>query len=449
MKHRTNLILCAALALVIPRAFAATVNVLPGQSIQAAVNAATAGDQIIIAGGAYAENLIINKNLDFRREAGTAVHLSGNVTFSGITGAFVFAHFRVGSDNTKSLTINNCQNVFLEDVNASGGGGLSTTGSKVYAYDCSFGNAVFNSSNWTLQECVISGDVTSNGSDTKVLRCTINGSLSHNTTGAYTCTVFQSTIADDLTTAAKRSWIGYNNLRNILISGSAEESEIVGNTIVSGPKGVQVNAASLVATVRNNTIADCSDAMYVSAGTKVSVHNNMFIDNQEGIRVLEAAGEIEVIGNVFSDSRPAVTAPFEAGGCYYNYLVGPSSISSAFVGGVVESNNYLGNPSSSNGWNPAKFVKQSYYYSYTSSDDYHLAGQSPLKNAGSPLPEFKNHDGTRQDIGLYGGHHYDPQGTTADRPVILSAELSPKRIYNGGTTTIKIKSRAVVSTPKQ
>jgi hypothetical protein len=447
MKHRTNVIICAVLALVSPRVFAATTNVLPGQSIQAAVNAATAGDQIIIAGGAYAENLTINKNLDFRREAGTAVHLSGNVTFSGITGAFVFAHFRVGSDNTKSLAINNCQNVFLEDVNASGGGGLSTTGSKVYAYDCSFGNAVFNSSNWTLQECVISGDVTSNSSDTKVLRCTINGNLAHNTTGTYTCTVFQSTIAYDLTTAAKRSWIGYNKLRKILISGSAEEAEVVGNTIVYG--GVRVNAASLVATVRNNTIADCSDAMYVSAGTKVSVHNNIFVEYNTGIEVLVAAGEIEVIGNVFRDSSAAVRAPFEAGGCYYNYLVGPSSLSGAFKGGVVQSNNYLGINSNSNDYNPAKFTWLKYSTSFDSDDDYHLAGQSPLKNAGSPLPEFKNHDGTRQDIGLYGGHHYDPQGTTADRPVILSAELTPKRIYNGGTTTIKIKSRAVVSTPKQ
>ena len=273
MKHRTNVIICAALALVIPRVFAATVNVLPGQSIQAAVNAATAGDQIIIAGGAYAEDLTINKNLDFRREAGTTVHMSGNVTFSGITGAFVFAHFRVGSDATKSLTINNCENVFLEDVNASGGGGLSTTGSKVYAYDCSFGNAVFNNSSWTLQECVISGDVSSNSSDTKVLRCTINGSLFHNTTGTHTCTVFQSTIPNGLTTiVAKRSWIGYNKLKKILISGGAEEAEIVGNTIVTGYSGmgVQVNAASLVANVRNNLIANCSQGLYVNAGTKVN-----------------------------------------------------------------------------------------------------------------------------------------------------------------------------------
>jgi hypothetical protein len=445
MEHRTNVIICAALALVIPRVFAATVNVLPGQSIQAAVNAATAGDQLIIAGGAYADDLTINKNLDFRREAGTAVHMSGNVTFSGITGAFVFAHFRVGSDATKSLTINNCPNVFLEDVNASGGGGLSTTGSKVYAYDCSFGNAVFNNTIWTLQECVISGDVTSNSSDTKVLRCTINGSLSHNTTGTHTCTVFQSTIADDLTTVAKRSWIGYNKLKRISISGGAEEAEIVGNTIVGGSQGVQVNAASLVATVRNNIIAECTDCLYVNAGTKVSVHNNMFTEYSDGIEVLEAAGEIEVIGNVFSDSSSAVKAPFEAGGCYYNYLIGPSSLSNAFVGGVVESNNYLVSGSS----NPAKFAQDSSWYYYHTDDDYHLAGQSPLRNAGSPLSEFKNHDGTRQDIGLYGGHHYDPQGTTAGRPVILSAELSPKRIYNGGTTTIKIKSRAVVSTPKQ
>jgi hypothetical protein len=457
--------MCAVLALVSPRVFAATINVLPGQSIQAAVNAATAGDQLIIAAGAYTEDLTINKNLDFRREAGTTVHMSGNVTFSGITGAFVFAHFRVGSDATKSLTIINCQNVFLEDVNASGGGGLSTTGSTVYAYDCSFGNAIFTTSNWTLQECVISGDVTSNSSDTKVLRCTINGNLAHNTTGTHTCTVFQSTISTtagtSLTTVAKRSWIGYNTMKSLVISGDAEEAEVVGNLIDKGndPSNhgyiVEVDAASLVATVRNNVMRNnyfsatgLYHGLYVRRGTKIRIHNNVFHSIRgNAVEVHADTGAVEIIGNFFARIQYgyAVNAPFEVGGCYYNWVYDRYGYMSNphYAGGVASSDNLEGDPKF------VTFPSSNNTLPTTANTDYHLQGTSPLKNAGSPLPEFKDHDGTRHDIGLYGGHHYDPEGTTADRPVILSAELAPKRIYNGGTTTIKIKSRAVVSTPKQ
>ncbi len=452
MKKPILRISVALTALLPSIAFSVTHNVLPDQSIQSVVNAASAGDQIIIAGGSYSEDLTINKNLDFRREAGTSVHLSGNVTFSGITGTFVFAHFRVGSDDTKSLTITNCDNVFLEDVNASGGGGLNSSGSKVYAYDCSFGSATFSNSNWTMQECQITGNVSSSNSNTKILRCTLNGDLNHQTGQNFTCTVFQSTVQGDISTVAKRSWFGYNDLQAISISGSAEEAEIVGNSFILGSPydKITVNAPSLVIYVRNNLIVE-DDGLLVQAGTKIRVHNNIFFDLRKGIEVLPAAGEIEVIGNVFMDIDSAVTAPFEAGGCQYNFIADSSSalVSYYFVGGVVQSDNLIEKPSSQNGWNPAKFANLTSSNRYNANDNFELSGNSPLKNAGSPQPEFKNHGGTRQDIGLYGGHHYDREGKTTDKPVILSAEVSPNRIYNGGSGTIKIKSRAAVSTPKQ
>ena len=89
--------LLSALALVSPRVFAVTTTVLPGESIQAAIDAATAGDLLIITGGTYVGSITIDKNLDFRREAGATVHVTGNVTLSGITGAFTFANFRFGT----------------------------------------------------------------------------------------------------------------------------------------------------------------------------------------------------------------------------------------------------------------------------------------------------------------------------------------------------------------
>jgi hypothetical protein len=462
--------LCAVLALASPRAFAATITVLPGDNIQAAIDAADAGDLLIIKGGAYTGSITIDKNLDFRREAGTTVHITGNVTLSGITGEFVFAHFRVGSDNNKNLTVTNCDNVFLEDVNATTGGGLSVTNSKVrgehcyfsaggtvtgstefYLYDCSFGgSATFNTSNWTMQECVITGNVTSNSSDTKVLRCNVTGSLAHNQTLDTNCTVFQSTIGERLNTKAKRSWIGYNTIRYILIDGSAEEAEIVGNDIDrrdSQGYCIQLESANLVATIRNNVIrrnraGGRRSGIYVRRGSKIRIHNNVLHRIYgHGIEVYGDTNEAEIIGNFFAYiDYKAVEASFEGVTCDHNWVYNRGQIDNPrYGGGVAATNHQEGDP---------KFVAYN-DDAIDANNDYNLQGASPLKNTGSPLPEFKNHDGTRQDIGLYGGHHYDANGTTSSKPVVLSADLAPIRIQKGVTSIVKVKSRAVVSTPKQ
>ena len=68
---------------------------------------------------------------------------------------------------------------------------------------------------------------------------------------------------------------------------------------------------------------------------------------------------------------------------------------------------------------------------------------------GPPEPRFNDHDGSRNDIGKNGGHAYDSNGTTASRPVILSAQLAPMTIQQGVIGTVKIKTRAAVSTPRQ
>jgi len=78
-----------------------------------------------------------------------------------------------------------------------------------------------------------------------------------------------------------------------------------------------------------------------------------------------------------------------------------------------------------------------------------LAAGSPCIDAGPPEVEFKDHNATRNDMGVYGGHLYDPDGKTASRPVVLSGKLAPMRIQKGVTGTVIIRSRAAVSTPKQ
>jgi hypothetical protein len=79
-------------------------------------------------------------------------------------------------------------------------------------------------------------------------------------------------------------------------------------------------------------------------------------------------------------------------------------------------------------------------------NDWRLTANSILKNKGPTGVEYKDHDGSRNDVGLHGGHLHDPNGTTSDKPVVLSADQSALRITKGGDP-ILIKARAAVSTP--
>ena len=57
-------------------------------------------------------------------------------------------------------------------------------------------------------------------------------------------------------------------------------------------------------------------------------------------------------------------------------------------------------------------------------------------------------DNSRNDVGFRGGHRYDANGWNATKPVVLSADQSHFRLFQGGSTTPSIiNARAAVSTP--
>jgi len=416
MKTKISILLCAVLSLASPGLYAATHIVLPGESIQAAITSASPGDQIIIKGGIYTgENPTIDKNLDIRREQNATVNIAGNVTFSGLTQLQSFAHFNVT-------------------------GNLTVTNSKVYLYDCNAtGNLTSTGSEWTLQECNVTGNITSTGSTSKFMRSYLTGNFTHDT-NTTDCTVFQSTIREKLTTQAQRSWIGYNTIRYILVSTG--HAEIIGNVIdgrVGNLIGLKLIGANTTANIRNNEIFNGQKSMNSTTNTLVGVWvadsidaaivNNYIHDwsgphsyngstnSFLGIYVQDPAGEVTVLGNKIEDCLRIST---NQGGT----IQAPSD-------GVIFMHNWYNNALSGG------IVG---LLNVTSGDGVDL---------GPPEPRFNDHDGSRNDIGKNGGHAYDSNGTTASRPVILSAQLAPMTIQKGVIGTVKIKTRAVVSTPRQ
>jgi hypothetical protein len=86
---------------------------------------------------------------------------------------------------------------------------------------------------------------------------------------------------------------------------------------------------------------------------------------------------------------------------------------------------------------------------YARAGNYALKSDSMLKDKGPADPQFNDHDGSRNDIGQYGGHAYDVNGTTSVNPVVLSGTQNIFRMRVGETSPIQIKARAAVATPAQ
>jgi nitrous oxidase accessory protein NosD len=92
---------------------AASFVVSPGQSIQSAINNATAGDNITIQTGNYNENLTISKGLDIRG-AGGAVLVTGNLTITSVTLPIYISDISLGKSGASGITVAGSSNVRLD-----------------------------------------------------------------------------------------------------------------------------------------------------------------------------------------------------------------------------------------------------------------------------------------------------------------------------------------------
>ena len=77
--------------------------------------------------------------------------------------------------------------------------------------------------------------------------------------------------------------------------------------------------------------------------------------------------------------------------------------------------------------------------------DYRLADGSKCLNTGPSEPWFMDRDGTVNDMGLFGGPRYDPDGFTTDNPVVLFSEQEPLQFFKGKTETINISAQGIVA----
>ena len=387
MKHS---ILTFFLSLTLGTSFAhgAVIMVSPGQTVQTAVDAASSGDEIFLPGGVFAEDVVVNGKKLSLRSFGTTTEVR-SISFINAPGRSTL------------------QNLQLSDLNA--------TNSDLF-----------------VKKATISNNVHIEGGKFQIL---------------------QSIITEKLTCKASVSHILYNDIRYAEIEGN---STITGNHF-NGREligiGIDLNGSQTHAEIRNNRIhdyhtistIDLNDSLIgirVRNNAKANIINNLIYDcfddhsggNEKRVGMgvyVESSPQTNIIGNILygcwvrdgTGSNPGhrlIWAPASGTIIEYNFFWKSTHHHSPDLvgGGVVALNCIQTTDPKLN-------------------TDGTLKTNSPAINAGPPDPRFNDLDGSRNDIGMYGGHNFIPDGRTTNKPIVLGLDAAPTFVPIGGTITIE------------
>ena len=438
-----NSILTLFLSLILATTLAHGVTrmVVQGQSIQNAIDASVSGDLILVGEGVYPEELVVNgKVLEIRGQGVNRPRAQG-LSLQNISGTTRIINLRFNDISTNKILIGDCSQVFLTDVD----------GSEVNATRSSI----------QLKNSTLSQNLLLNQGNLKLLKSTVTKNVevasSTDQSGNSTqCIVLQSTIGEKLTSRAANSLVGYNLIRHGYFEGNAH---IVGNEF-DGRKiysiGIDIhgnyssarisnnhiynyhsNSASNLqnkfigiridqgakAYILNNTIHGCFQGD--NRGTKKNVGIGIFITNN-------AKPGSSIMGNLIyncydktnnkTGGNRLVYAPKSVNLSFNNLFRDVDSVHPSIVGGGVSNLNSLN-------LHP-KFTD-------SPNGDYSLASDSPCIDAGPPDPQYNDRDGSRNDIGMFGGHNFIPDGRSTDKPIVLGLDVAPIAVPTGGTVTIE------------
>ncbi len=329
------LLLCSAsLASLLPLNAASWV-ISPGQSLQAAIDAAADGDNITIQSGGYDESITITKGLDIRGVG--VVSVTGTLTITDTTLPVYLADLNFGKTGATGITITGAdQDIRMDRCTLALKGDFSMTGGEFYGYKNDFTDDVaFDSSDWTFQRSTVAGDVTVTGDSTS--KFIGSGALNFSHIGGE-CTIFQSdvtiTTVVDVRPESAKSWIAYSTLCYTEVFGS---SEIVGNHILLN----QAQQLQWPGGGFNNreTSLDTTMMEITNSGGAITIRNNLFkylptikydysfrnstivdadVDFYErmGLHVMNGSGLTQIFNNTFVDYADyAITVDTSPGIC--------------------------------------------------------------------------------------------------------------------------------------
>jgi len=315
-------------------------------SIQAAVNAASAGDTVLVSSGVYAENVSINKQICLLGLSGAQ---STTIQDPDSTGAW-------GTPETMVISVDAAGPGVIRGFTIKGNFDVNGAGIRLAA------------DGWTVDHCAIMANQT--------------GVVALGTT---------TTVADN---------VFRNNSAVAITAGGS--SKVLRNRIFGGDEnGIYATDQALIA---NNLLINCLVAVSLGSGNNVVVRNNvmtsvgdLYATYQMGIRISYNGDQPSITNNIMAFGRSGVSVSSYNSNIPDGFLFAYNDVyMNQFDYSLIsDRTNIQGNIKS----DPLFCDNDSLFA---------LASDSPCIDAGSTTQQ--DPDGSIADVGMYGGPDADPIG---------------------------------------
>jgi hypothetical protein len=202
------------------------------------------------------------------------------------------------------------------------------------------------------------------------------------------------------------------------------------NILPTTANGVTVTGSHLGITILNNVISNFNNGIMLNnGGDEIVANNAIFFAYNAAVSFGSGTFTGKIFSNIFDEDNIAIAATSPPYYCGYNdYWQDPYGGTPSFDVGSISSNPEFVNYSSTTG------------YVYGTSN-LHLAAGSPCIDAGEPNVGNNDRDGSRNDMGIYGGPEmFDDTGTPI-YPCVITVAVSPYAAPLNGTITIKVLGR--------
>ena len=351
-------------------------NVVSGQDLQSVIDSASSGDQIRLLSATYGDIEVSTKDLSFKSTGATPAFL-GNVKISGSDVEFI----RVSASTLEADDLPNHPG-------------------KLILAQGTFNSIDINCSKSSLLYCEIEHLVIAKKG--LVVGCHLDGKMD----GGIGIRIYGS---DSIVTVRNSRIHGY----------SKTQHEQTLETLI----GILVHKEAS-AFIENNLIYDCFENAH--AGKEIDCGMGIFIKPNSDASILGNVlwncfiTEVTKSNNEATRGDSLIYAPLGTI-LRHNILWKRSNAINRVKGTVTGNENLDADP---------KFTDKD-------NGDFSLASDSPAINAGPPDPQYNDRDGSRNDIGMFGGHNFIPDGRTTDKPSVLGLDIAPIAVPTGGTVTIE------------
>ncbi len=389
-------------------------------TIQSAIDTAAAGDTVEVAAGIYDEHIAMKSGVSVEGAgAGETVltnpdnAVAGNVTFDGVNDSSLSGFTITGADFTEdckewlsAVYIAGSQSVSVEECSIEG--------------NASAGIYVENSADVSIKENVLTGNAfpSYGGAPaiyTKYSECVVEGNL-----------IYDNGDSGIESSHARR---GERYTSNIVIGSSISVKSgtvtIEGNYVSGSTNGITCSTitasrTNCYPTVRSNFVASNSrKGIMISENTFAVATNNIVVDNGEaGFYVCLNAWPIIANNTIVGNEYGLYNCGSRSGWLFVNNIVVQNSLAGIGCFGLgtgrpaLDCNDVWDNGTDYSGITAAPsdisedplFVGM-YPDPFGTIDnlDFHLEPNSPCTDVGLPGTSYTDPDGSRNDIGAYGG----------------------------------------------